>query len=88
MVRTVGRQKVEHDATAERVEKAELTVAGLSVVGTTAPVVAANTAGASTAVATIPAALQAGASGYVVKPFTAATLEDKLTKIFEKLAKA
>lgn len=33
------------------------------------------------------AAAQAGASGYVVKPFTAATLEDKLNKIFEKLAK-
>ena len=30
--------------------------------------------------------LQAGASGYVVKPFTAATLEEKLGKIFEKLA--
>ncbi|EHD03904.1 hypothetical protein LTSEWAN_2096, partial [Salmonella enterica subsp. enterica serovar Wandsworth str. A4-580] len=25
------------------------------------------------------------ASGYVVKPFTAATLEEKLNKIFEKL---
>jgi len=34
------------------------------------------------------AAAQAGASGYVVKPFTAATLEEKLTKIFEKMAKA
>ncbi|MFP4061291.1 MAG: chemotaxis response regulator CheY [Halochromatium sp.] len=31
------------------------------------------------------AAAQAGASGYVVKPFTAATLDEKLTKIFEKL---
>ena len=30
------------------------------------------------------AAAQAGASGYVVKPFTAAILEEKLTKIFEK----
>jgi two-component system chemotaxis response regulator CheY len=29
-------------------------------------------------------AAQAGASGYIVKPFTAATLEEKLTKIFEK----
>lgn len=29
------------------------------------------------------AAAQAGASGYVVKPFTAATLEEKLNKIFE-----
>ena len=31
-------------------------------------------------------AAQAGASGYVVKPFTAATLEEKIGKIFEKLA--
>lgn len=31
------------------------------------------------------AAAQAGASGYVVKPFTAVTLEEKLGKIFEKL---
>lgn len=31
------------------------------------------------------AAAQAGASGYVVKPFSAATLEEKLNKIFEKL---
>lgn len=31
------------------------------------------------------AAAKAGASGYVVKPFTAATLEEKLNKIFEKL---
>jgi two-component system chemotaxis response regulator CheY len=31
------------------------------------------------------AAAQAGANGYVVKPFTAATLDEKLTKIFEKL---
>jgi len=34
------------------------------------------------------AAAQAGASGYVVKPFTAATLDEKLSKIFEKLEKA
>ena len=34
------------------------------------------------------AAAQAGASGYVVKPFTAATLDEKLNKIFEKLEKA
>jgi len=33
------------------------------------------------------AAAQAGANGYVVKPFTAATLDEKLSKIFEKLAK-
>lgn len=30
-------------------------------------------------------AAKAGASGYVVKPFTAAVLEEKLTKIFEKV---
>ena len=29
-------------------------------------------------------AAQSGASGYVVKPFTAATLEEKLNKVFEK----
>lgn len=34
------------------------------------------------------AAAQAGANGYVVKPFTAATLDEKLGKIFEKLAAA
>ena len=33
------------------------------------------------------AAAQAGASGYVVKPFTAATLDEKLTKILEKMSK-
>jgi two-component system chemotaxis response regulator CheY len=32
------------------------------------------------------AAAQAGASGYIVKPFTAATLDEKITKIFEKMA--
>jgi two-component system chemotaxis response regulator CheY len=31
------------------------------------------------------AAAQAGASGYIVKPFTAATLSEKLNKIFEKM---
>lgn len=31
------------------------------------------------------AAAQAGASGYIVKPFTAGTLSEKLSKIFEKL---
>ncbi len=31
------------------------------------------------------AAAQAGANGYVVKPFTAATLDEKITKIFEKM---
>ena len=34
------------------------------------------------------AAAQAGANGYIVKPFTAGTLSEKLTKIFEKLGKA
>lgn len=33
------------------------------------------------------AAAQAGASGYVVKPFTAGTLSEKLEKIFEKMGK-
>ena len=33
------------------------------------------------------AAAQAGASGYVVKPFTAATLDEKLQKILDKMAK-
>lgn len=30
-------------------------------------------------------AAQAGASGYVVKPFTSTTLDEKLSKIFEKM---
>jgi two-component system chemotaxis response regulator CheY len=30
-------------------------------------------------------AAQAGANGYIVKPFTGATLGEKLTKIFNKL---
>jgi two-component system chemotaxis response regulator CheY len=34
------------------------------------------------------AAAQAGANGYIVKPFTAVTLDEKLAKIFEKLEKA
>jgi len=33
----------------------------------------------------IVAAAQAGANGYVVKPFTAATLDEKLNKIFQNL---
>ncbi|KAK45799.1 chemotaxis response regulator CheY [Caballeronia sp. LZ029] len=33
------------------------------------------------------AAAQAGANGYVVKPFTAATLDEKLTGILEKMVK-
>jgi len=32
-------------------------------------------------------AAQAGASGYIVKPFTAATLDEKLAKIFKNLEK-
>ncbi|CAG0994306.1 Chemotaxis protein CheY [Burkholderiales bacterium] len=31
------------------------------------------------------AAAQAGASGYIVKPFTASTLDEKLSKIFQKM---
>ena len=34
------------------------------------------------------AAAQAGVNGYIVKPFTAVTLQEKLTKIFERLAAA
>jgi two-component system chemotaxis response regulator CheY len=34
------------------------------------------------------AAAQAGASGYIVKPFTAATLAEKMDKIFEKMSTA
>jgi two-component system chemotaxis response regulator CheY len=33
-------------------------------------------------------AAQAGANGYIVKPFTAATLEEKLNKIFQNLGAA
>jgi two-component system, chemotaxis family, chemotaxis protein CheY len=33
-------------------------------------------------------AAQAGASGYIVKPFTAATMGEKMAKIFEKMGKA
>ena len=32
-------------------------------------------------------AAQAGASGYIVKPFTAATLEEKLAKIFQSTSR-
>jgi two-component system chemotaxis response regulator CheY len=32
-------------------------------------------------------AAQAGVNGYIIKPFTAATLEDKMNKIFERLEK-
>jgi two-component system chemotaxis response regulator CheY len=34
----------------------------------------------------IVAAAQAGVNGYVIKPFTAATLKEKLAKIFERLS--
>jgi two-component system chemotaxis response regulator CheY len=34
------------------------------------------------------AAAQAGASGYIVKPFTSSTLAEKLNKIFEKMGQA
>ena len=34
------------------------------------------------------AAAQSGASGYIVKPFTAATLAEKLEKIFEKMGRS
>jgi len=33
-------------------------------------------------------AAQAGVNGYVIKPFTATTLSDKLGKIFERLENA
>ena len=33
-------------------------------------------------------AAQAGVNGYVIKPFTAATLGDKLGKVFERLGAA
>lgn len=33
-------------------------------------------------------AAQAGANGYIVKPFTAATLDEKIEKVFKNLAKA
>ena len=33
-------------------------------------------------------AAQAGVNGYIIKPFTAATLSDKLAKIFERLGAA
>ena len=36
----------------------------------------------------IVAAAQAGASGYIVKPFTAATLNEKLNKILQNMEKS
>ncbi|NYT87079.1 chemotaxis response regulator CheY [Pollutimonas harenae] len=55
--------------------RADAALAGLPVLMVTAEAKKEN----------IIAAAQAGASGYVVKPFTAATLEEKLNKIFEKI---
>lgn len=57
--------------------RADSALAGLPVLMVTAEAKKEN----------IIAAAQAGANGYVVKPFTAATLDEKLTKIFEKLGK-
>jgi two-component system, chemotaxis family, chemotaxis protein CheY len=34
----------------------------------------------------IVAAAQAGVNGYIIKPFTAATLKEKLDKIFQRLS--
>lgn len=34
------------------------------------------------------AAAQAGVNGYIIKPFTAVTLQEKLNKIFERIATA
>ena len=36
---------------------------------------------------TIVSAAEAGANGYIVKPFTGATLEQKLNKIFQNVGK-
>ena len=58
--------------------RADAALAGLPVLMVTAEAKKEN----------IIAAALAGASGYVVKPFTAATLDEKLSKIFEKLEKA
>lgn len=33
-------------------------------------------------------AAQAGVNGYIIKPFTAVTLKEKLDKVFERLAQA
>ncbi len=33
-------------------------------------------------------AAQAGVNGYIIKPFTAATLQEKLNKIFERMGSA
>jgi DNA-binding NarL/FixJ family response regulator len=58
------------------------TIAEIACSGTSTRILAFT---AANTIDTAIAALEAGASGYVVKPFTAATLEEKLGKIFEKL---
>lgn len=55
--------------------RADATLKGLPVLMITAEAKKEN----------IVAAAQAGASGYIVKPFTAATLNEKLVKIFDKI---
>jgi two-component system, chemotaxis family, chemotaxis protein CheY len=57
--------------------RADAAISGLPVLMVTAEAKKEN----------IIAAAQAGANGYVVKPFTAATLDEKLNKILEKMAK-
>ncbi|CAM2138530.1 chemotaxis protein CheY [Pararobbsia alpina] len=57
--------------------RADASISGLPVLMVTAEAKKEN----------IIAAAQAGANGYVVKPFTAATLDEKLSKILEKMAK-
>ncbi|CAB3778595.1 chemotaxis response regulator CheY [Pararobbsia alpina] len=57
--------------------RADAALAGLPVLMVTAEAKKEN----------IIAAAQAGANGYVVKPFTAATLDEKLQKILDKMAK-
>jgi len=58
--------------------RAEATLASIPVLMVTAEAKKEN----------IIAAAQAGANGYVVKPFTAATLDEKLGKIFQKMEQA
>jgi two-component system, chemotaxis family, chemotaxis protein CheY len=58
-----------------RAIRAESTLRGLPVLMVTAEAKKEN----------IIEAAQAGANGYIVKPFTAATLDEKLGKIFEKM---
>lgn len=58
-----------------RAIRAEPTLKGLPVLMVTAEAKKEN----------IIEAAQAGANGYIVKPFTAATLDEKLGKIFDKM---